>query len=210
MTGSTLGQMPKATAQKPTGAAPSPAEARPRERLAAAAVALIAEAGWRAATTRGVAARAGVNPGLVHYHYRSVAALRREAALGAMSVVFEPAMASLAEAPDVELALRGAIEAIRQIEPTRPEARVSLEAMLESQRDPELRLGMLELLNDFRAVLEERLHERFSGSRLDAAGAAAVVAAALDGLALHVAIDPDTDLGGAGGALVSMLEGAAR
>ncbi len=59
-----------------TGADPSTSE-----RLAAAAVQLIAEDGWAAVTTRRVAERAGVNQGLVHYHYGSVAALRREAAL---------------------------------------------------------------------------------------------------------------------------------
>ncbi len=202
--------MTKAPAQRRDSAEIAGTGIGPRERLAAAAVSVIAESGWRSATTRRVAERAGVNPGLVHYHYRSIAALRREAVLGAMAVTFEPAMVSLSEAGEIEEAVRGAIEAIRQIEPNRPEARVSLEAMLEAQRDSELRGQLLAMLGEFRAVLEERLRERFSGSRLDAGAAAVVIAALLDGLALHLAIDPDTDLASAGAELISMLEGAAR
>ena len=46
-----------------------------RRRIEAAAVALVAERGWDAATTRAVAERAGVNRGLVHYHFESIDAL---------------------------------------------------------------------------------------------------------------------------------------
>ena len=43
-----------------------------RQRLLKAAVALVGEVGWNGVTTRLVAKRADVSPGVVHYHYASV------------------------------------------------------------------------------------------------------------------------------------------
>ncbi|WP_288047924.1 helix-turn-helix domain-containing protein, partial [Nocardia sp.] len=43
-----------------------------RERLLEAAVSLIGEVGWSGVSTRMVAQRAGVNAGVVHYHFASV------------------------------------------------------------------------------------------------------------------------------------------
>jgi AcrR family transcriptional regulator len=200
--------MPKANAQiSATGADPSTSQ-----RLASAAVQLIAEEGWAAVTTRHVADRAGVNQGLVHYHYGSVAALRREAALQAMTAVFEPAIAGLLHVDDIGAALGQAIAAIEQIDPTQPEVVVSLEAMLQSQRDPELRERLLVMLDDFRDVLEERLAKAAREGRLrsdlDARGAALLVAAALDGLGLHRSIDPGTSLAPAASTITALLEPA--
>jgi len=194
--------MPKAIAQ-------TSAEAGTSQRLAAAAVELIAEQGWAAVTTRKVASRAGVNPGLVHYHYGSVATLRREAALAAMLAVFEPALAGLTSESDVDRALARAVAAIGEIDPHQPETIVSLEAMLQSQRDPELRDRLLSMLHEFRAALEERIAGAVDAGRvrpdLDPHGAVLLVAAAMDGLGLHRAIDPDTSLAPAAAALTTML-----
>lgn len=55
-----------------------------RQRLLAAAVELVPERGWTAVSTRILAERAGVTPSVVHYHFASLQALLREAALGAM------------------------------------------------------------------------------------------------------------------------------
>ncbi|WP_231991179.1 TetR/AcrR family transcriptional regulator [Mycobacterium ulcerans] len=57
--------------------------AQTRAALMAAAVAVIAERGWGAATTRMVAERAGLPPGLVHYHFASLNDLLIDAALQA-------------------------------------------------------------------------------------------------------------------------------
>jgi AcrR family transcriptional regulator len=55
-----------------------------RRRLVQAARELVPERGWAAVSTRTVAERAGVAPGLVHYHFASLQALLAEAAVGAM------------------------------------------------------------------------------------------------------------------------------
>ena len=54
-----------------------------RQQLLRTSVELIAERGWTAVSTRILAERAGVAPGLVHYHFASLRALLTEAALGA-------------------------------------------------------------------------------------------------------------------------------
>lgn len=56
-----------------------------RLQLLSTAAELIAELGWNAVSTRILAERAGVTPGLVHYHFPSLQALLRDAALGMMS-----------------------------------------------------------------------------------------------------------------------------
>jgi AcrR family transcriptional regulator len=55
-----------------------------RQRLLGAAAELIAERGWAAVSTRAVADRAGLAPGLVHYHFTSVQALLSQAAIAVM------------------------------------------------------------------------------------------------------------------------------
>src|ERR1043166_5856551 len=69
-----------------------------RQRLLSAAVELIPELGWSAVSTRILAQRAGLAPGLVHYHFESLQALLRQAtinsmrdALQAIEVIFDQA-----------------------------------------------------------------------------------------------------------------------
>ncbi|HUG85675.1 MAG TPA: helix-turn-helix domain-containing protein, partial [Euzebya sp.] len=72
-----------------------------RRRMRDAAADLIAQLGWNAVSTRNLAARAGVAPGLVHYHFPSLQALLREAALARMRGVLEESTAVLEHtAPD--------------------------------------------------------------------------------------------------------------
>src|ERR1051326_5869033 len=69
-----------------------------RQRLLNAAAELIPELGWNAVSTRILAQRAGLPPGLVHYHFESLQALLRPAsitstreALAAIDTIFEQA-----------------------------------------------------------------------------------------------------------------------
>jgi len=55
-----------------------------RQRLLRVAVELIPELGWSAVSTRILAQRAGLAPGLVHYHFQSLQALLRDASLASM------------------------------------------------------------------------------------------------------------------------------
>lgn len=71
-----------------------------RAALLAAAGELIPEVGWGSVTTRSVAQRAGVRPGLVHYHFDSVEALLVAAATGVSSSMVAEALHTLDTASD--------------------------------------------------------------------------------------------------------------
>lgn len=194
---------------------PEPPPPTTRERLLQAAIDLIAERGWGGVTTRMVADRAGVNQALVHYHYQTVPGLLREAAYSAMSAVFGPSMVRL---PMVRLlgtedpldGLRGAMEAVSEIDPNAPEARVVIEATVQMARDPELNSKMKEMLPMFRSLLNDRLEAAQDRGglvpRVQPAGLAVALAAMLDGLALHRMIDPQTDVRAATSAVLALLE----
>ena len=158
-----------------------------RRRLLDAAVALIVERGWTAVSTRIVAERAGVAPGLVHYHFSSVQALLSEAAVGAMREVgatLEPALA--AASTPVE-AMTGLASALDPYTGDDPMSVLFTEAYLAATRDDALRAAVTEVITDFRA----RLADWLGTHGVEAPEAtAAVVGAAIDGLVLQRALDP--------------------
>ncbi|PRX49461.1 TetR family transcriptional regulator [Prauserella shujinwangii] len=161
-----------------------------RGRLLAAAAELIPEAGWQAVSTRSVAQRAGVTPGLVHYHFGSVRRLLAEAALGVAGRSLDEVAAMLPEAPDARTLVARLVGAIDVYTGSDPASRLLLEASLAADRDPELRAGLGELMNRFRDALAGRLGEL----GVPGAGAtAAVLVAALDGIVLHRALGPAPD-----------------
>jgi len=188
----------------------SPQRSATRERLLRAAIELIAEAGWGGVTTRSVAERAGVNQALVHYHYRSVPGLLREAAYAAMAATFEPAMSRLAEAQDPVAGLRAVVTALLEIDPQAPESLVVAEATVQAVRDAELGSQVRQMLTVFREVLAERLGAARDSGRLSPAiqpaGLATALAGLLDGLALHRMIDPSVNVGSAAEAIQALLE----
>ena len=180
-----------------------------RERLLTAAIELIAEAGWGGVTTRAVAERAGVNQALVHYHYRSVPGLLREAAYAAMSATFEPLMLRLIEAGDPVAALRGMFAGLTEIDPDAPESRAVAEATVQAVRDPELGAQVRQMLAVSRQELAQRLAAAQSDGHLatgaEPAALAAALAGLLDGLALHRLIDPELDVSAASAAVLALL-----
>lgn len=156
-----------------------------RRRLLDAAVALIAERGWGAVSTRMLAERAGVAPGLVHYHFSSVQALLSEAAVGAMREVaglLEPALAGTPA--DAIPAMLSALDPYTGDDPT---SVLFTETYLAATRDPALRAEVAEVITDFRS----RLGAWFGAHGVaDPDATAAVVGAAIDGLVLQRALDP--------------------
>src|SRR5919205_1665376 len=85
-----------------------------RQRLLRAAAELIPELGWNAVSTRILAQRAGLAPGLVHYHFESLQALLREASLARMRETLEFTNAVFAQAESLEAGLEmllGALDA---------------------------------------------------------------------------------------------------
>jgi TetR/AcrR family transcriptional regulator, regulator of biofilm formation and stress response len=181
-----------------------------RERILSATVELMAEEGWGGVTTRAIAERAGVNQALVHYHYRSVSGLLREAAYAAMAAVFEPAMVRVLEAPGPVEALRGIFDAFKEIDLTTPQARALVEAMTQATRDAELSALVRQMLSLFRTEIAQRIAaaqtEGRVGSRADPEATAIVLTALLDGLGLHRLIDPDLDVEAAVATVFNLLE----
>jgi AcrR family transcriptional regulator len=158
-----------------------------RRKLLTSAVELITERGWGAVSTRVVAERAGVAPGLVHYHFSSVQALLSEAAVGAMREVgamLEPALAK-ADTPAAAIAaLTSALDPFTGDDPT---SVLFTEAYLAATRDPGLRAEVAAVIADFRA----RLAAWLGGHGVaEPEVTAAVVGAAIDGLVLQRALDP--------------------
>lgn len=171
-----------------------------RRKIAQAAVGLVAELGWDAVTTRAVAARAGVNPALVHYHFGSMEALLRGAVVAALEEEIGQAARPLLVAPSLAEGLAGSVDAIEQLDLRSPAASLLIEAMVRSMRDPDLAALIVGSLRGFRDLVAERVRtasadgEAVDGLSPEASGV--LIAAALDGLLFHRIIDPGTDLGG--------------
>lgn len=172
-----------------------------RARLIGATQELIAEGGLGAATTRAVTRRAGANIGAVNYHFGSKSALVREAVADAVDSIQKRVFAEHV-GPPTAASVVAAVKAARPLA-TGPCARVVLAAAVEGPRDPELADLVRAKLDDLRArVLVVTGDDSADG------GLAALVAAALDGLLLHLVIDPQMDLDGAAAALARILVAA--
>ncbi|MFB9837251.1 TetR/AcrR family transcriptional regulator [Actinoallomurus acaciae] len=161
-----------------------------RRRLLEAAAELIAERGWAAVSTRMLAERAGVAPGVVHYHFSSVQALLTEAALTVMHGLIEQTGTSLARARTPGEALGLMMDFLTAYDGRDPTSLLFAETYLAAGRDEELRRSLGELLTGFGRALADRLAEH----QVPAPDAtAAVVAAAIDGIMLHRALGPGPD-----------------
>ena len=186
--------MPKANAQPAGG---NPAAERPRstggtrDALLAATATAIARYGWTAVTTRQVAALAGVNPALVHYHFGSMDDLRRQAVLTALAAEVQgPLEALLVDGP-VEEAIEACLAAVVDVDRSSDRSGLLYEAMLGARRDEELRAALAQAYDEFRAVLADRIRR---ADAPDPEAAAIVITAALDGLLLHRMVAPDLDV----------------
>jgi AcrR family transcriptional regulator len=158
-----------------------------RLRLLSAAAELIAELGWTAVSTRILAERAGVTPGLVHYHFPSLQALLRDAALGMISDLLSgiESIFDDGRSPDrgVEMML-GSLDAYSGGDRT---SVLFTETYLAAIRDETLRIELIALVDEFRRKLARWLSEHGAKTPADTA---AVLAAAIDGVMLHRVLDP--------------------
>lgn len=155
-----------------------------------AGVALLAEGGWPAVTTRAVAGRAGANVALIHYHFGGLPALHAAIAHRAAGEVLTPIV-------DVLVAAAGpadAVETLRRLLPATTGndrvLRLVVELVAGAGRDPVLGQALQEALRTARARLAERLGElypRWTPERRS--GVATVALALLDGLMLHYLLD---------------------
>ncbi|MGH3948277.1 MAG: TetR/AcrR family transcriptional regulator [Pseudonocardiaceae bacterium] len=159
-----------------------------RRALLAAAVELIPEVGWNAVSTRLLAERAHAAPGLVHYHFQSLPALLRKAAVDAMRETLSAAEPVLAMTTTVDAGLDLMLASLDAYSGTDPASLLFIETYLAATRDEALRAELAGLLADFRDALAGWLAEH---GHDDPQQTAAVLAAAIDGVMLHRALNPD-------------------
>ncbi len=187
----------------------SDAQSGTRQRILQAATELIIEVGWQGATTRRIAARAGVNQALVHYHFGSVEKLLREAVMSVME-------RDVVELTERLLASKSPGEGIRQLSewmsaftPTSPMAVLSAEILARATRDPAIRDWMAQWLAEVRGDIARSIAAGQQEGRLradlPADGVAVLTAALIDGLIFHGLVDPRLDISGVARTLDVML-----
>ncbi|MBB6174902.1 AcrR family transcriptional regulator [Nocardiopsis mwathae] len=159
-----------------------------RARLLAAARELIGEVGWTAVSTRVLAERADMRPGLVHYHFDSLQALLRQAALGEMRRTLDDTAALLATADGPTEGVTAMLSFLDRYSGGDPTSLLFIEAYLAATRDARLRERISELMAEFRGDLTASLTR--SGHHSPEA-AANLVLALLDGFVLHKGINPE-------------------
>ncbi|MEU3191293.1 TetR family transcriptional regulator [Streptomyces sp. NPDC006992] len=158
-----------------------------RQRLLRAAAELIAERGWSAVSTRGVAERAGVGQGLVHYHFASLDALLQQAALGTVEEFVREFTALMESAVSTEEALDSALGSLDGFSGTDPISLLFTETYLAAARDEELMRALARLLTRARDGLADRLSDSGVPQPQETA---ALLLAAVDGLMLHRPASP--------------------
>ncbi len=158
-----------------------------RERLLEAALELVAEVGWGAVSTRVLAERAGVAPGLVHYYFTSVHALLQEATIGTLRELMSGVESTLQACPSPADAIAVLVGLLDQYDGRDPMSLVASETFLAATRDPDLHAELQTLFTQFNSTLSAWLEEHHVA---DPVATASVVAATVDGLMLHRPMNP--------------------
>lgn len=159
-----------------------------RLQLLSAAAELIAELGWNAVSTRVLATRAGVTPGLVHYHFPSLQALLRDAALGMISDLLSAAELIFEGAGTLDAGVDMMLASLDACTGSDPTSLLFTETYLAATRDKTLRVELIALVEEFRRKLARWLREHGADTPEDTA---CVLAAAIDGVLLHRALNPE-------------------
>lgn len=173
----------------------------------------MAEKGWGGLRTRDVAERAGVNKGLVHYHFGSMDNLRLETVGMLMSGVVNEAASGLLEAPTIAAGVRDFGDYLKSFRSQDPRGVVLMEAMIHVPREKWLEEMMLRALDFYEEALRQRIESDIESGAFapdtDAAGLATALTAVLDGMVLHAYMRPEANLGPAAEALAVLIERAA-
>ena len=126
-------------------------------------------------------------PGLVHYHFASLQALLRAAAIAAISAALGGADPAVQQAPTARQGMAVLLGALDTHTGSDPMSLLFIETYLAATRDDVLRADLTRMLTEFRSVLAGWLRELGHEAPDETA---AVVAAAIDGVMLHRALDP--------------------
>lgn len=176
-----------------------------------AAAALIADLGWGQVTTRAIAARAGVPHGAVNYHFQGKDDLLRQAAIAGTLRALSGPLSIAQQAGSLQEVLDGVLTWFTAGAINDPSVALLLETARQSTRDPLLREPIAGKLRDFRATLTELVQRGQEQGDVNtdpsAAGTATMVAALLDGMLLHLLLDPELDLSETADAIRTLLRG---
>ncbi len=143
-------------------------------------------------TTRAVAARAGTNPGLIHYHFGGLPGLHAAVIQHACELVISPLMTTFLDAPDTRTALEAMRDALPHTAGDENAMRVAVELIAGATRDPALGAVLGTKLRELRGEIADHVRLRHPDwSRRRAAGMAVLVTAFMDGLVLHYSVDPN-------------------
>ncbi|MBO8186513.1 TetR/AcrR family transcriptional regulator [Streptomyces spirodelae] len=175
-----------------------------RQRLLRAGAELITERGWSAVSTRAVAERAEVGQGLVHYHFASLGALLRQAALGAVEALLHELTVLLKAAATPQEALERILSTLDAYSGTDTTSLLFTETYLAATRDEELKSGLARLLTGAREELAGHLRVQRVRQPQETA---AVLMAAVDGLMLHRPVSPSLSSAAVGPVLRRLLIG---
>lgn len=180
---------------------------RTRDAVLDAAAELIAEVGWGRTSARAVADRAGVRPGLVHYYFESQEALLAAAAHRAMRRSLAEFVGMLRPDPAASLRQLAAMleSAGGQALVDDASYRLMIEAYMEATREPAVGEVVRQIVRELRESLAALLVETGTPHG-DALARATVLAAGLDGIVLHRAVDPDLPARAAVELLLSVVE----
>lgn len=179
-----------------------------RSRILSAAADEIADAGWGGCRTRSIAQRAGVNSGVIHYHFSSMEDLLVEAVAVTFASFADAAAASIS-ADTIAGGMAGMLEFVSGIDPSDPTWQVLMEAMLHGRRVPRLAEFTVGLLDQYRMAMKARLDEGMRAGEIpsdsDTEGLALGLMALFDGLGLYAYVNPEYDTRRAGRAIVTLL-----
>lgn len=167
-----------------------------RARLLEATLGVLATHGVARATSREIAAAAGVNLQAITYHFGSKDELVAQALVHAVRSWIEPARTALAGVADDPLMhLFGALAALQQaLEQAREHFPAYLEALAAAPRNEAVRVQILGLLGELRGALAVSIGELrdagYLAAWVDPESMAALIVAAGDGFVLHSTLDP--------------------
>ncbi|MGH3377806.1 MAG: TetR/AcrR family transcriptional regulator [Actinoallomurus sp.] len=199
---------PGGQAERPTSAEQGVAT---RKAIVDAALALIGEVGWGQVTTRAIASRAGVPHGAVGYHFNGKAELLREAATAATTQALAEPITLARHAGSLAELVEGTFAWYSGGGISDPSVALLLEVTREAVRDDALRESFASVLRDYRAALTDLVRADQERGAVppdaDSAGTAAVVAALMDGLLLHLILDPHLDIQATASAVRTLLGG---
>jgi AcrR family transcriptional regulator len=167
---------------------------------------LVVKGGWSAASSRAIAERAGVNLALINFHFGGKEKLF-EATLDHCVSKVASTFGPWGEARDLPELIEMCAKAVPAIS-SDSNARFVFAAMLESPRNSDLRAAVRRQLDLFREGIS-RVVKKSGLAGADIGPVSTLVAGAMDGLMIHLVLDPSTDAVGAleflGDALVSLV-----